>query len=238
VVETPLAPTVEAPLVPIQEETQPRRYEVPFVAYEGSAKRIIVSVTFNDSVTAPMIIDTGAPGLVISPQLAEKLGVFSQDEGRVWIIASGIGGSTPAIRTIIDKVQMGGASDRFVPTTVTRLISPSFEGLIGMDFTSKYSMKVDPLKKVVVFEELPPDLNAPGGRDERWWKSTFQEFNDYLNAWQQYGEAIDRRIQRGIDKEGLKKLKTFSEGQYEQANKLHDRLERYASEYSVPRQWR
>ena len=50
-----------------QEKKQQRsRYEIPFEAYEGAAKRIIISVTFNDSVTAPMMLDTGAPGMLIS----------------------------------------------------------------------------------------------------------------------------------------------------------------------------
>ena len=81
-------------------------FEVPFEAYEGSAQRVIVSVTFNDSVTAPMILDTGAPGLVIFPRLAEKLGIFGNDEGKVQASAGGIGGQTPSIRTCIDKVQV------------------------------------------------------------------------------------------------------------------------------------
>lgn len=51
-------------------------YEVPFEAYEGSAQRVIVSITFNDSVTVPMLIDTGAPGLLILPKLAKQLGVI------------------------------------------------------------------------------------------------------------------------------------------------------------------
>ena len=53
---------------------KPQRYEVPYVPYEGSARRVIIKALFNGSVTAPMAIDTGAPGTVISGSLAEKLG--------------------------------------------------------------------------------------------------------------------------------------------------------------------
>ncbi len=49
-------------------------YVIPFIAYEGTARRIIISVTFNDSVTAPMVLDTGATGMLISSKLAKNLG--------------------------------------------------------------------------------------------------------------------------------------------------------------------
>ena len=228
-----------------QGEKQNRiRYEIPFEAYEGAAKRIIIAVTFNDSVTAPMIIDTGSPGMVISLKLAEKLGVFRTDEGKVWITAGGIGGSVPAIRTIIDKVQVGGASDRFIPTTVTRSISAAFEGLIGMDFMAKYSMTVDHKKGVLVFEEMSPDPNSPGGRDEQWWRSTFKEFTFYHDSLVRYGEYIDKYIRDNnleINSEArikAEKLKSLVDDQYTEADRLLSKLERYANENSVPSRWR
>ena len=216
------------------------RYEIPFEAYEGASKRIIISVKFNDSVTAPMLFDTGAPGMLISPKLAEKLGVYRTDEGTLLTKAGGIGGEVLAIRTIIDKVQVGGANDRFIPTTVTRSISGSFEGLIGLDFMAKYSMKIEHGKRVVVLEEIPPDPNSPGGHDEQWWRSTFREFNYYRDYFQKYREAIDKRIfDTPFGSEGqFGGLKKAVEWQYTQADKLLGRLEYYAGENGVPREWR
>ena len=190
--KTGQAPVEDRKLDGQGEKQKLNRYVIPFEAYEGASKRIIISVTFNDSVTAPMLIDTGAPGMLISPKLAEKLGVFRTDEGTLWVRAGGVGGSVPAIRTIIDKVQVGGASDRFIPTTVTPSISGSFEGLIGLDFMSKYSMKIEYGKRVVVFEEIPPDPNSKGGHDEEWWRSTFREFNKHHDEWRKYGEDVDK----------------------------------------------
>jgi hypothetical protein len=216
------------------------RYEIPFEAYEGTAKRIIISVTFNDFVTAPMALDTGSPGMMISPKLAKKLGVFSGDEGTLVIEAGGIGGSVPAILTIIDKVQVGGASDSFIPTTVARSISGSFEGLIGMDFMAKYSITVDHKKKVLVFEELPPDPNSPGGHDEQWWRNTFQEFNNFRDYLRKYEEAVDKRIMTtpfGGDGR-YDSFKKAIEWQSTQADKLLGKLEHYAGENYVPREWR
>lgn len=125
------------------EERQPRRYEVPYAPYEGSAKRVIIKAVFNGSVTAPMAIDTGAPGTVISSSLAKKLGLFDEGQGRLLITTGGIGGSAPAVRSIIDTIQVGGAKIEFVPTTIIAPISDAFDGLLGLDFVSNYSVTID-----------------------------------------------------------------------------------------------
>jgi clan AA aspartic protease (TIGR02281 family) len=203
-------------------------YEVPFEAYEGDARRVIVSVTFNDSVTAPMIIDTGAPGLVISNRLAKRLGVFGRDDGMVVTIAGGIGGQTPAMRTFIDKVQVGGARDSLIPATVVSQMSPAYEGLIGMDFMSKYSFNIDPAKQVVVFQELSPNPHSPAGRDERWWRGLFREFHSLRTAWNNYASQPKINPQ----------TKEFALRQVGEVDKLLSKLERHASQNSVPQAWR
>ena len=221
------------------EEQKPKRYEIPYKAYEGTAKRVIISVTFNDSVTASMTLDTGAPGMVIFPQLAEKLGIFDKDDGKLLVVSGGIGGLVPAIRTIIDTVQVGGARDHFIPTTVTPSISSSFEGLIGMDFMSNYSINIDPGKKILVFQEMPPRPSAPGGHDEEWWRTNFNEFASLRAAWKQYGEDLDRQIRDTLVSSGtIIKLRKFADLQYKESDKLFDKLNRYAIEHAVPMNWR
>lgn len=210
------------------EKPKLKSYEVPFVAYEGTVQRVIVSVTFNGFVTVPMAIDTGAPGLIISPQLAKTLGLQSNGDGKVLTAAGGIGGATAAIRTFIDKVQVGGATDSFIPATITASMSRSFEGLIGMDFMSKYSFKIDPVKQVVVLEELAPDPNSPGGRNERWWRSLFKEFHSLRDFWSRYASQRNLRPQQ----------REFAGSQVKEADKLLCKLERHADEYFVSQDWR
>ncbi|HEY6288370.1 MAG TPA: aspartyl protease family protein [Nitrospiraceae bacterium] len=202
-------------------------YEVPFEAYEGSAQRVIVSVTFNNSVTVPMIIDTGAPGLLISSTLAKKLGVYENDEGKVATKAGGIGGSVSAVRTFIDRVQVGGAKDSFIPATITPSMSPAWEGLIGMDFMSKYSFKIDSAKQVVVFEEIASNPNSPGGHNEKWWRGLFKEFHSLGAAWKNVSQRA--RSQQEYQ---------FAIRQTIEADKLLNKLDRHASEHSVPQTWR
>jgi predicted aspartyl protease len=209
------------------EGTKLNTYEVPFEAYEGDAQRVIVPVTFNDSVTVPMAIDTGAPGLLISPDVAKKLGLFDRGEAMVATAAGGLGGKVPAVRTFLDTVQVGGAKDSFIPATIVPSVSRSFEGLIGMVFMSKYLFKIDPVKQVVVFEEVRPDPNAPGGRNERWWRGQFKELQSLRAAWQSYA-AQPQNYQK----------RDFASRQVQEAEKLLNKLDRYASQNSVPQSWR
>ena len=173
---------------PLNVATSPitKRYIIP---YKGTARRIIIPVTFNRSITVPMLLDTGAPGMFISTKLAEKLGLMDNDEGNLQTYAGGIGGTVPAIFTIIDSIQVGEAEDEFIPTTISELKIPGFDGLVGMDFMGKYSMQLDSRKRVVVLEELPESPSRPAGHDELWWRATFRKFKSTRDGWRMYRDA-------------------------------------------------
>lgn len=212
-----------------------RQFAVPYNPYEGTARRIIIPVTFNGRVTAPMLLDTGAPGMHISYRLAEKLGVIDDDESSLWINMAGIGGSAPAIYTIIDRIQVGEAEDHFIPTTVSRSMSDYFDGLIGMDFMAGYSVRIDTRKHVVVFEELPSSPYMPAGHDETWWRITFLNFASMKSVWENQREYLN-----GLDNNSdmLRRMRKFADRQYREADTLYTRLRVYASENAVPLEWR
>ena len=226
----PVSPTarLQDANLPGRAKSKLNAFSVPFEAYEGDAQRVIVQVTFNGSVTVPMAIDTGAPGLLISPKVAKKLGLFGNDEGMVLTAAGGIGGTVLAVRTFLDTVQVGDAKDTFIPATITDSVSESFEGLIGMVFMSKYSFKIDSVKQVVIFEEVQPDPTAPGGRNERWWRSQFKELHALRDAWGKYS------AQKALDDE----QRDFALMQVRETEKLLSKLDRHASLNSVPQTWR
>ncbi len=217
------------------EEQNVKSFVIPYKAYQGTARRIIIPVTFNGLVTAPMLLDTGAPGMHISYRLAEKLDIFDNDEAKLWVNIAGIGGSIPAIFTVIDTIQVGEAEDHFIPTTVTRSISGSFEGLIGMDFMANYSIHIDTKKHVLVFEERPQRSDIPGGHDEAWWRITFRNFKSMRSAWEKYRKYLGKQSD---DTDKIRRLKLFAERQYEESEELYNRLSVYASEHAVPLEWR
>jgi hypothetical protein len=246
VTSTAPADTPTNPLPVAPEEPKPKRYEVPYTAYVGTAKRIIVSVKFNESVTAPMALDTGAPGMLISVELARKLELFDEDKGRLLITTGGIGGAALAVKSIVNTVEVGGAKSHFVPTKTVvpkkgqPLFSDDFEGLIGMDFMSSYAMQVDPVKKVVIFEELPSRPDFPGGHDEEWWRNTFQEFALFHSTWKERRDELERGIRNFVivpTKKAEDDLE-FADWQTKEAEKLQDALHRYAKEHAVPMHWR
>lgn len=228
------------------EEKQKRelkKYKVPYMPYEGTARRIIIQVTFNGSVTAPMLLDTGAPGMLISSRLADKLGLFDKNNGNLLIEAGGIGGSVPAIRTIIDTVQVGEAKDNFIPTTIAKSISGSFEGLIGMDFMANFNISIDTRKHLLIFEEIPSQDKMPAGHGKKWWKTTFLEFSYYRTRLRDWSKDIKKQIRSSditvntnINK--LEKLKKFADRQLNESEKLFKKLDRYAAKHAVPKHWR
>jgi hypothetical protein len=223
---------------PANEPAQ-RRFEIPYVARERRSQRVIVPVTFNGRVTAPMALDTGSPGLIISVALAEKLDLFSRDDGALLVQARGIGGATPAIRSIIDRVEVGGASQRYVPVTVSGQFSDQFEGVVGMDFMAQYAMSIDPKQQQVVLQEQDLGGDLPGGHPESWWRDNFAEFRALRDAWKAYAALVQQKLDDGAgDRERLSQLETLALHQLGEAEKLYDRLDRFASQQSVPRHWR
>jgi len=217
------------PSEPTAEASELRRFEVPY-RNEGSARRVIIPVTFNDRVTAPMALDTGSPGMVITIDLAVRLGIFSRDSGTLLTEAAGIGGQAPAILTIVDSVSVEGVRDTFVPTTVTFALSDEFSGLIGMDFLANYTLSIDSKKQVVVFQENPPDPDARGGHDESWWRQTFGDFRLMRDAWLEHSRTANLRPDSNAAR--------LVEFQVRESERLLQRLENHASDNSVPQHWR
>jgi len=229
-------PKKAEPAVKKEEEAKkPVQYEVPYVSQEGPSKRIIISVTFNDSVKALMLLDTGAPGMYISHGLAEKLGIFDKGEGLLQIEAGGIGGKVPAVLTVVDTVQVGGAKEIFVPTTIGNSLSGMFEGLIGMNFMSGYSIRIYTDKHVVVFEEIPAAPDMHGGHDEEWWRTNYRRFSSAKKEWEEFKTHV---FNMKDENNKLKKVKEFADKQVKEADKLTRKLDSFAIDHAVPMSWR
>ena len=222
-------PAVEPAQPAVEEPTLPR-FEIPY-QNEGSARRVIIPVKFNDSVTAPMALDTGSPGMVISLDLALRLRVFSRDSGTLFTEVGGIGGEALGILTIIDSVSVESARSVFVPTTVTAALSDKFDGLIGMDFLANHTISIDTKNQLVVFQETAPDPESRGGHDADWWRRTFEDFRAFSDSWRERAGAA-RSSHPG------RRTTEFAEFQAREAERLFKRLDMYASDNAVPRHWR
>jgi len=220
----------------LKEDTKkPLKYEVPYTAFEGSSRRVIIPVQLNGSVIAQMALDTGSPGMIIFDRLARRIGIFEKDDAKLLTFSAGIGGEAPSILTIVDTVQVDKAEDTFIPTEIIASLSDSFDGLIGMDFMANYAIRIDTAKHVVVFEELPDRQTLPGGHDEVWWRDNFKIFASRRAEWQQFRANLHTQK---IDKERLERVRRFADRQYQEADRLFTKLNNYAITNSVPMHWR
>lgn len=224
-----------------EKKEEVKRLEVPFKTSKKGKDvlgRAIVEVRLNNSVTAPLLIDTGARGLLISSKLAYRLGLFEGDEDLLLVPIAGIGGASPALRTIIDTIRIGEAEGEFIPAhIVLEPLSDSYEGLIGMDVMSRYIFTINMSKKLVLLEEDIATKDLPGGHSREWWKEIFQEFDHNKAYWEEQRKAADRAFDK-FPILRLKKYKKFAEQQYEESVRFLEKLERQARKYLVPVHWR
>lgn len=232
-----------------KEEQPPARYEVPYGPMRGGGRKIIIPVTINNSLTVPMLLDTGSTGMYISSGLAEKLGVFKKDEGRLSASVMGAGGRTPVILTIVDTVQVGEAKDEFIPTMVevrkprddsmpgraAGTVFKGFEGVIGMDFMSKFAIRIDTGRHVIVLVEHLPGPDMPGGHTEEWWRSTFHMFASIRSDWKKYRDSLYKVKDETVI---MKELRSRADQQYKEADRLMTKLNNYAVDHIVPMEWR
>ena len=214
---------------------------IPYTAKEGTANRVIIDVTFNGQVTVPMLVDTGSPGLVISNNLADLLNLSNQEGERLVVFISGVGGRKIATKTIIDKLTMGEITEDFIPAIIVSDISSNhYQGLIGMDVLSKYTMTIDPTQHKLVANLIPSAQNLPAGRNRSWWQANFKEFGFYKEYWKEQERLIGKSKSpyARLSSSEQKRLKSVILQQKNIATVLYDKLERYARFNSVPRHWR
>lgn len=117
---------------------------VPVTIY---GRAVVVPVTFNHSITANLLLDTGASMTIVSRRVATALALPIAGTARL----SGIGGTvnTSIIRVASVKVSDVEVSDMAVSVhDVSK--SSGFEGLLGMDFLSRFQVSVDSEKKLLL----------------------------------------------------------------------------------------
>ena len=238
----PATPVPSTP-TPARSSAAPVRHEVAYDPYEGSAQRVIINATLNGRVQARLALDTGAPKTIISGALAERLGLMNERAIGVWTQAGGIGGSTPAVSTIIETIRVGDIEEQFFPTMIVPPLSPAFEGLIGMDFLSLFAMHIDPARRLLILEDVPSTSVLYGQRNEHWWRSNFKEFSDLRREWRDYAEDLNQAIESsnitaggGIEDARLRL--DFARRQAREADRLFNELNRRAILNVVPMKWR
>lgn len=213
---------------------------IPYVDREGLASRVIIHVKFNGRVTAPIMVDTGSPGMIISASLAQRLGLFDEDKSKLFVFVRGIGGSAFAIRTIIDKIAIDGLTESFVPAHIVANMSRQYQGLIGMDILSSYTITIDSLNQRLIAKPNPAAEALPAGRNQMWWQRTFREFRAHKEFWEMHAELLNdgRSGYARLPSSRRDELKEPIHYQMREAQKLYSQLSNFARWRAVPMHWR
>jgi hypothetical protein len=219
------------------------RHQIPYEAYEGSSQRVIIKVKLNGRVDARLAVDTGAPGTILFPALARQLGLLDDTGGGVATMAGGIGGTVPAIYTIVDTIRVGDTEQQFFPTKIVPTGSDAFDGLIGMDFLSSYVTRIDPRLRLFILEDVAPSSTVYGQRNELWWRSNYREFSDLRQSWREYADRLDKAIEKSnvVAGGGIEEARSnlaFAKKQVQEADRLLDVLNDRAIRFQVPMRWR
>jgi hypothetical protein len=112
-----------------------------------NGRSVIVPVTFNHSLNANLLLDTGASMTMISRRLAANLALPSTGAG----LFSGIGGTVSAQIARVDSIRVGDAEVSGMTVSIHDVSRfPQFDGLLGMDFLGRFQVSVDAAKKLLV----------------------------------------------------------------------------------------
>ncbi len=112
----------------------PGVYQAKIIRREGGIP--VIQAVFNSQAPFEMLVDTGASGTVITPLMAELLGVIPSGRGKA---------DTPSQKGVefdlgsIQSLDVGGA----IKNNLTVAISPSLDvGLLGQDFFGGYDVTI------------------------------------------------------------------------------------------------
>ncbi len=125
---------------------------VSSVPFQRRGSSVVVPGRINGEPVGSFILDTGATFTSISSSVAQQLGIRQQTGSMVRLVtASGI---VQAPVVILDQVEIGGASARFVPAVVLDLpgASQSTVGLLGMSFLERFRVNLDLSSGLLVLE--------------------------------------------------------------------------------------
>ncbi|HKY06802.1 MAG TPA: retropepsin-like aspartic protease [Candidatus Binatia bacterium] len=109
--------------------------------------QVYVAVTFNNSVSSYLLLDTGAYQTVISKRIATELRLpaFARAMSR------GLGGSITHDVGRLDSIRVGGYELRnFTVSILDHTSELNLEGLLGYDFLRSFHVSIDPEKQEMI----------------------------------------------------------------------------------------
>ena len=112
------------------------------VPFDRQEEVIIVDARVNSAHTGRFIVDTGASSVVITQDLAEKVGVADvQRSSPVFVQTAG--GVVNAFPARLESVDVHGATVSDLPVLVCETMGDDVDGLLGINFLSRFNVSID-----------------------------------------------------------------------------------------------
>ena len=117
------------------------------IGRDESTKSIVVETVLNEKVKANLILDTGASIIALSRKIGEELGIDLSDTTKdVMELRLADGRKAMAKSVILDSVKIQDVEVKKVMAAIMLDETPvigSRDGLLGMNFLSKFNLKTD-----------------------------------------------------------------------------------------------
>ncbi len=111
----------------------PARHHIPL---SGGSKHLIVRGTLNDTLSGPLLIDTGASYCVLTRATAARLGVRTPTGASVPVATANGEVEAPLVR--LDSIQVEDARLAGVDAVVMDAVEPPLVGIIGLSFLNQF----------------------------------------------------------------------------------------------------
>jgi clan AA aspartic protease (TIGR02281 family) len=134
-----------APILRTRRAAPPEAVSVPLERRGGVW---FTDATINETRTARFMIDTGAALCVISPELAESLGIRPEPDARV-IELQTANGRTSGRLVRIASIRVGEAEAINVPGVLVASANLGNGGILGMSFLSGYVVTIDSARRLL-----------------------------------------------------------------------------------------
>jgi clan AA aspartic protease (TIGR02281 family) len=136
-------------LVPLTRRTSPRQSDVDesTVRLERAGGGWLVNVVLNDTRKARFLVDTGASLTVLSPELADELGIKPSRPPRILKLLT-MSGETEGPAVTIPSLQVGDHEARGVAGVIHAL--PDLEGILGNTFLARFSITLDARRGLLI----------------------------------------------------------------------------------------
>ena len=200
------------PAPAFSEKAKPSRqkeYVIPLAA--ATDNHFIINVAINGGGTARLLLDTGATMITLSQDTARRVGLNLLEAPKMPFSTAGGKALMPLIN--LDRVDVGGASARFVEAAVNPLDMGDIDGLLGMSFLSNFKFEIDHAHSRLVLRPISDKGEMEyDGRPGVWWKQRFDYVQQRIR--QTSGYALNLSSRSLSEAKNAKKLEAYYKNLY------------------------